>query len=1276
MQIFLSRALKPGVMPVTMKQVAHSWAAASVLTRRTGRAESVDILHQLLAPDSETRLPGAIRREQEGSTFFEGLLLRRSTRQHTFWLETQSHRKLCRLFNSSNNWRYRNIRITSTISSSPSKTVSRRKSRKANESIYQGSLRDASYIEWWESKMKACKKPTTLEVIKRLNYNNLLGVDEGLKNGSLKEGSLNCYLLEAKRKFPYEVLLCRVGEFYETIGFDACILIEYAALNPMGGLRGNTTPKAGCPIVNLRHTLDCVTREGFSVCIVEEVQGPSQARTRKERFIGGHAHPGSPYVYGLAGADIDLEFMEPEPIIGISKSSRGYSFISVLEIMKTYSVEDALTEEAVVAKLRSQRFQRLYLHRSLKDDSSDTVRWGEYGEGGLIWAECNGMQAEWYRNDPVKELLLRVKELYDLEHGEEFRKIISPAGERTRPLYVGTASQIGILSTPGVPSLLRVLLQQDTNGLCVAYLRDLLLNPPPVKVALSIHEACKMMADVKSAVPDFTCVSSAKLVKLIGAKEVNKMEFHRMRCLAEDVLDMHNNQELRPVLEKLLDPVWLATGLPIQHHQLVEDCTYILHVISQVLASDDDPDRMQSRWPYVPEDFFHDMEHKWRGKVKRRLAEEIYKEVDEAAAALSNAILEDFLPVVERTKAMSNGAGYTASRAEICYNRESQSVWLKGKRFQPFVEGGTLGEAEIRRLVPALDMKGKKAGEDWYTTERVEKALERYKNATENGGAAVIQILKGLAETLKVKTNAIVSISAFSIIAKTLFSHVSEGKLRDWVFPKLVRREKSKEDRYEGLNDHIGQAEVGPAKESSSLKLYDLIPYWLDRSREAAVPNTVEMNSMFLLTGPNGGGKSSILRSVCAAALLANCGLMVPARAAVVPHFDAIMLRMVSSDSPADAKSAFQMEMSELRTILVEATGQSLVMADELCKGTEVYKGTFIVASVLEHLDNICCMGILSTHLHGLLDLELKVKRVVRKAMEAKEMNGQLKPTWRLVDGVCRESLAFEMARREGVPEKVIDRAEALLNQLRQKNAELRNGQSSTTVGNWLLDTDGSCDEERITFPPPPVVRSPSHDGAINSPETQACAGLGLVGLLPQAIIAVGEEEGGEDLHSVKKEGDGMVKRALSVSSDVAVTEFRKIEDVVEAFQRTCMRTLSEISSDISDVSCRVVRPRQKPPPNTTKHSCVYMLLRPDGKFYVGQTDNIGGRIATHRKGEALRYAPFVYVTVENKSVACQLETNLIHHLPAFGLTLVNKADQNHRHFGTAASTTYESPPF
>lgn len=94
------------------------------------------------------------------------------------------------------------------------------------------------------------------------------------------------------------------------------------------------------------------------------------------------------------------------------------------------------------------------------------------------------------------------------------------------------------------------------------------------------------------------------------------------------------------------------------------------------------------------------------------------------------------------------------------------------------------------------------------------------------------------------------------------------------------------------------------------MEIAGLSPYWLDIAEGSAVNNTLDMQSLFLLTGPNGGGKSSLLRSICAAALLGICGFMVPAESASIPHFDSIMLHMKSYDSPADGKSSFQVRLS------------------------------------------------------------------------------------------------------------------------------------------------------------------------------------------------------------------------------------------------------------------------------------------------------------------------------------------------------------------------------
>lgn len=102
-------------------------------------------------------------------------------------------------------------------------------------------------------------------------------------------------------------------------------------------------------------------------------------------------------------------------------------------------------------------------------------------DAGLLFGECQKKQQEWYDDDPVKVLISKVRELFDLDQDQEFREIVVPPGDRPRPLYVSTASQIGILPTAGVPSLLMVLLPPEANYLCTTYVRNLLLHPPPHK---------------------------------------------------------------------------------------------------------------------------------------------------------------------------------------------------------------------------------------------------------------------------------------------------------------------------------------------------------------------------------------------------------------------------------------------------------------------------------------------------------------------------------------------------------------------------------------------------------------------------------------------------------------------------------------------------------------------------------------------------------------------------------------------------------------------------
>ena len=188
---------------------------------------------------------------------------------------------------------------------------------------------------------------------------------------------------------------------------------------------------------------------------------------------------------------------------------------------------------------------------------------------------------------------------------------------------------------------------------------------------------------------------------------------------------------------------------------------------------------------------------------------------------------------------------------------------------------------------------------------------------------------------------------------------------------------------------------------------------------------------MFIITGPNMAGKSTYIRQVALITLMAQVGSFVPASAATIGVADRIFARVGASDELARGQSTFMVEMTETARILNTATERSLVILDEIGRGTSTYDGVSLAWSIVEYLhDRIACRTLFATHYHELTDLEQSLSGVKNLNVAVREWQDEVVFLHQIVSGAADKSYGIHVARLAGVPREVNERAKEILAQL------------------------------------------------------------------------------------------------------------------------------------------------------------------------------------------------------------------------------------------------------
>lgn len=399
------------------------------------------------------------------------------------------------------------------------------------------------------------------------------------------------------------------------------------------------------------------------------------------------------------------------------------------------------------------------------------------------------------------------------------------------------------------------------------------------------------------------------------------------------------------------------------------------------------------------------------------LGELLLSAIDERASSVmkdGGYIKKGFNAELDELKNMNNSAKAIIAEIEVRERERTGIKTLKTGNNRVFGYYIEVSNSFKDKVPPEYIRKQTLTTGERYITEELKAIEEKVLTSGEKALALEAQIYKRLLEILTTAIEDLKSVAAALSTLDCLVSLATVAKERRYVRPKML-------------------------ESGAALKITDgRHPVVEAISKERFVPNDTLLdngeNRCAIITGPNMAGKSTYMRQVALIALMAHVGSFVPAKAAEIPIIDRIFTRVGASDNLIFDQSTFMVEMTEVATILLRATKDSLLVLDEVGRGTSTYDGLSIAWAVIEFLaSQIKAKTLFSTHYHELTELEASLEGVKNYKVTVKEFNGAIVFLRKIARGGAHRSFGIEVASLAGVPKEVTARAKGILKAL-EKN--------------------------------------------------------------------------------------------------------------------------------------------------------------------------------------------------------------------------------------------------
>jgi len=796
--------------------------------------------------------------------------------------------------------------------------------------------------------------------------------------------------MEIKEQYKDCILFFRLGDFYEMFFEDAVLASKELEITLTGRDCGQEerAPMCGVPFHSADSYIAKLVRKGYKVAICEQVEDPSEAKGIVRRDVIRVVTPGTVTDSNL------LDDKKNNFLSSIYKDGQGFG-VAFVDVTTGELYATQLCEEEAHSKLINELAKyspsEVILNKEAFDDTKIVTpireRFNSYIEYFFDWSfELETATKKILRHFNI--LTLAATGLNDCDHTIRAVGALFEYLEQTQKVNLSNISSVNYYSTA------------QFMDIDISTRRNLELTE-------TLREKERKGSLLWVLDKTQTAMGGRLLRKWLEQPLVNCTHIQR-RLLAvnELVVDMPGRQELMDCLKNIYDIERLMSKVVYGS----ANCRDLVALKKSISFLPKIKDQLKKYKTALLTEQYDQLD----------VLEDIYELIDAAivedppfSVREGNIIKDGYHPDVDYLrKAMTEGKDWIAKLE----NEEREKTGIKNLRvgfnkvFGYFIE---ITKSNISNVPERYIRKQTLANSERYITPELKEIENTVLGAEEKIVQLEYQIFVGIREKIASQIDRIQNSAKVISTVDVLCSLAEVAQKNNYCMPEVDMSDKIiiKDGRHPVVEKMLKDGLFVP--NDTYLDNHD--------------------NRLSIITGPNMAGKSTYMRQVALIVLMAQMGSFVPAQSARIGIVDKIFTRVGASDDLASGQSTFMVEMSEVANILNNASSKSLLILDEIGRGTSTYDGLSIAWAVIEYISDPKKIGaktLFATHYHELTELEDKIQGIKNYCIAVKKRGDDITFLRKIIPGGADDSYGIEVAKLAGVPDQVIQRAKQILKTL------------------------------------------------------------------------------------------------------------------------------------------------------------------------------------------------------------------------------------------------------